>query len=248
MITESLKFVMRTTASESRAEDRLPAPIRTGPGKHRKALLWWGTRNQQEQQVAAECGRQYPASYFLWRCFLNVFNSCCVQRLEEFIFQKQFAVKAKPPSPGQEQWRSFATSSRGKMISRSLRPTSMNKSCSDALEVWSPCDLGTEFWWVLPSCEISKICEYANMIERNKLSKRQEMDLFHGFIQSVFLARCAHAFWCECFSCNIFEVSSMLPKSLALKGVVTYLYFFVISLALSFSGCEGWTRRGHVAI
>ena len=42
--------------------------------------------------------------------------------------------------------------------------------------------------------EISKICEYAKMIRRKNLSKRQEMDLFHGFIQSVFLARCAHAF------------------------------------------------------
>ena len=133
--------------------------------------------------------------------------------------QMRVALKAKPS--GQEQWRSFATSSRGKMISRSLRPTSMNKSCSDALEVWSP-PLWFGNWTVMSFTDLwgfenPWICK--NDFQRKNSSKRQEMDLFHGFINlffciSLFGVRACvcvcvcvcvdvRVFVCACFLCSI---------------------------------------------
>ena len=70
MITESLKFVVRTTASESRAEDRLPAPIRTGPEKHGKALV----RNEKPARAAGGSRMQQTISCLLF--FVTLFLEC----------------------------------------------------------------------------------------------------------------------------------------------------------------------------
>ena len=136
--------------------------------------------------------RQYPA-YFCdavsWMCSFH----SNVSADSKSSFFKRFAVKAKPP-PAQEQWRSSATSSRGKMISRSLRPTSMNKSCSDALEVWS--------------CQISKICEYAKMIlKETTWVKDRKWTCSMGYPICFWAFPCSV---CACFLCSI-DLMWMFP-------------------------------------
>lgn len=65
-------------------------------------------------------------------CTCNVFSNQTDTTARDFFHAE---MRDWPCCLPQELWRSFATSSRGKMISRSLRPTSTSKFCSDALEV-----------------------------------------------------------------------------------------------------------------